>query len=98
MKNFYSNKVFNYISTCLPLLIVINHFTNWIVVCIAAIFLYGVLASATNLDIPLNILFSVLGCIWVFTDGYAIWIVALYVIFVIPKLVMLLMAIVRKGK
>lgn len=98
MKDFYSNRIVNYISTYLPLLIVINHFTNSIVVCIAVIFLFGVLSSATNFDIPLNILFSVLGCIWVFTDGYAIWIAILYVIFVVPKLVLLLIAISGKGK
>lgn len=98
MKDFYSNKIVNYISTYLPLLIVINHFTNSAVICFAALFLFGTLATFSNFDVPLNILFSILGCIWVFTDGYTILVAVLYLIFVIPKLVMLLMAIVRKGK
>ena len=96
--NFYSNRIVNYISTYLPILIVINHFTNSAVICFAALFLFGTLATFTNFDVPLNILFSILGCIWVFTDGYTILVAVLYLIFVIPKLVMLFKAIVSMKK
>ena len=98
MNDFYSNRIVNYISTYLPLLIVVNHFTNSIIICVAAIFLFNIVVTFTNFDIPLNILFSILGCIWVFSDGYAVWVVALYAIFVILKLVMLLISILGMRK
>lgn len=88
LRSFYMNPIVSFISTYLPLLITVNHFTDSTVLCIVSVFVYGLIAALTPLDIPLNLLLSIVGCILVLTDGYALWVVALYLIFVVPKLVL----------
>ena len=77
------------ISNYFPLMIVVNHFTDSYIICLIAFFVYGAIATFTPLDIPLNILFSIFGCIWVLTDGYYEIVIILYFIIVIPKLIAL---------
>lgn len=95
LRSFYKNGIVNFISNYFPLLIIVNHFTNSTIICLVVFFIYGMIAATTPLDIPLNLLFSVIGCILVFADGYAAWIVALYFLFVIPKFVLFFLVATR---
>lgn len=88
LRSFYKNGIVNFISSYFPLLIVVNHFTDSTLLCFVALLIYGAIAALTPFDILFNLLFGVAGCILIFIDGYPLWIVALYLILVVPKFVL----------